>query len=277
MVWFLYVVLGILLFGLVTYGVEKYNFTKSQNIILSMIYLLIIAGIFSRIGIADFNENIFMIIVFELFCQLIYISYFLEKDFFNKEERYLTFYIFKIILAFIINQELINKVNDVFLSGEDLKIIVWLLIIVYLYQLFKDKETNNSIVKKDTVISRENIVVSFAKLKLIYDDDIAIEKESKKLVLYAIMIFNNYKRPKLFRKFDDILFRFNNKPRKLGIMQVISKKYINDYESIDIVSKKIEKLYEKKNKDIDVINSYDKDNCKEICNIYEELKKFCKF
>lgn len=277
MVWFLYVVLGILLFGLVTYGVEKYNFTKSQNIILSMIYLLIIAGIFSRIGIADFNENIFMIIVFELFCQLIYISYFLEKDFFNKEERYLTFYIFKIILAFIINQELINKVNDVFLSGEDLKIIVWLLIIVYLYQLFKDKETNNNIVKKDAVISRENIVVSFAKLKLIYDDDIAIEKESKKLVLYAIMIFNNYKRPKLFRKFDDILFRFNNKPRKLGIMQVISKKYINDYESIDIVSKKIEKLYEKKNKDIDVINSYDKDNCKEICNIYEELKKFCKF
>ncbi len=277
MIWFLYVVLGILLFGLVTYGVEKYNFTKSQNIILSMIYLLIIAGIFSRIGIADFNENIFMIIVFELFCQLIYISYFLEKDFFNKEEKYLTFYIFKIILAFIINQELINKVNDVFLSGEDLKIIVWLLIIVYLYQLFKDKETNNSIVKKDTVISRENIVVSFAKLKLIYDDDIAIEKESKKLVLYAIMIFNNYKRPKLFRKFDDILFRFNNKPRKLGIMQVISKKYINDYESIDIVSKKIEKLYEKKNKDIDVINSYDKDNCKEICNIYEELKKFCKF
>ena len=59
-------------------------------------------------------------------------------------------------------------------------------------------------------------------------------------------------------------------------MQVMSKKYINDYESIVSVCKKIDKLWGKNGKAIDVINSYDKDNSKDIGYIYNYLKEFCK-
>lgn len=275
MVWIGYAILGIVLFIFLTYGERKYQFGKRENFVFSIIYLLVVAGIFSRFGVYSFNDNIFMTFVSELFCQLIYISYFLEKEFFNKEDKYLMFYIGKIIVAFLINQELINKVSDVFLSGEDLKIIIWLVIIVYLYQFFKARDNINSTsVKKE--ISKENIVMSFAKLKLIYGEDISISDEDRKLVIYAIMILNNYKRPKIFRKLDNILFKIDNKPRELGIMQIMSKKYINDYESISSACKKIEKLYSKSNNSLEVINLYDKDNAKDIGYIYEELKKFCK-
>ena len=277
MIWIGYAILGIMLFIFLTYGEKKYQFRKRENFIFSIIYLLVLAGIFSRFGVYSFNDNIFMIVVSELFCQLIYISYFLEKDFFNKEDKYLMFYIGKIVVAFLINQELINKVSDVFLSGEDLKIIIWLVIIVYLYQFFGVRDNINSTsIKKDISISKENIVMSFAKLKLIYGEDISFSDEDRKLVIYAIMIFNNYKRPKVFRKIDNILFKIDNKPRKLGIMQIMSKKYINDYESISSACKKIEKLYSKSNDSFEVINLYDKDNAKDIGYIYEELKKFCK-
>lgn len=268
-----YIILGVLLFLLITYYKGKCDLTKIQVMIFSLIYLLFVAGISSRVGGYQFNEDIFMVIVVEAICQLIYISYFLEKNFFNKEDKYLSFYVVKIILAFFINQELINKVKDVFLSGDDFKIIIWLCIIVYLYQFFKGRESIHKTDKKETVISKESIALSFTKLKLIYGENIASDR---KLVIYAIMIFNHYKRPKVFRIIDSISFKITNKPRKLGIMQVMSKKYINDYESIDIVSKKIDKLYEKNKDDIKVINLYDKSNGKEIQYIYEEVRKFCK-
>ena len=209
-----------------------------------------------------------------LFCQLIYISYFLEKDFFNKEDNYCTFYIVKIVSCFLLNQELINKVDDVFLTGDNLKLVVWLLIIVYVYKFFKIKD--NDSIKKDMNVSKDRVAVAFAKLKIMYCDDISVSNDDEKLVIYAIMIFNNFLRPKVFRRVDNLLFKLNNKPRKLGIMQVMSKKYINDYESIVSVCKKIDKLWGKNGKAIDVINSYDKNNCKDIEYIYNYLKEFCK-
>lgn len=275
MTWIIYIIFGILLFFLLIICGRKYNFTKINNIIFTIIYLLIISGIFIRCGFNNINENIFMIGVVELFCQLIYISYILDKDFFNKSDKYFSFYIIKVVLLFIINKELINKVSDVFLSGNDLKIIIWLLLIVYLYQFFKERDIKITY-KSDDNISRENIIMSYAKLKLKYEEDIVISGDNKKLVIYSIMIFNNYNKPSFFRKIDNILFKFDNKPRKLGIMQIKSKKYINDYESIVSAIKKIEKLYEKSKKDNEVISLYDKENSKDILYIYDELKKFCK-
>ncbi len=275
MIWVGYILFGVLLFILSIIFNNKYSISRRENIVFSLIYLLIISGVFSRIGVVSFNENIFMVVVVELFCQLFYINYFLEKDFFNKDDKNFSFYMIKIVLAFLLNQELINRVSSVFLSGEELKIIVWLLVIVYLYQFFKGKETTNNI-SKESAISKESIALSFAKLKLAYGDDISVSNESLKLIIYSIMIFNNYKRSKVFRKIDSILFRINNKPRKLGVMQVMSKKYINDYESIVLAIKKIEKIYSKNKDYIEVINLYDKNNSKEICYIYDELSKFCK-
>lgn len=274
MIWFGYIILGVLLFILNVYCKEKYKFNKKDNFIFSIIFMLVVAGVCSRSGLDKFNENIFIILVCELFCQLIYISYFLEKDFFNKEDNYCTFYIVKIVSCFLLNQELINKVDDVFLTGDNLKLVVWLLIIVYVYKFFKIKD--NDSIKKDINVSKDRIAVAFAKLKIMYGDDISVSNDDEKLVIYAIMIFNNFLRPKVFRRVDNLLFKLNNKPRKLGIMQVMSKKYINDYESIVTVCKKIDKLWCKNGKAIDIINSYDKDNSKDIGYIYNYLKEFCK-
>lgn len=268
----LYAFLGVVLFFLINYFTSRYNFDKKDNIVFSLIFLIIVAGISYRIGLVNFNEDIFMIIFFESFIQLFYANYFFGS---NKTDKYISFYICKILLAFFINFEFINKVDDVFLVGDELKIIIWLLIIGYLYQFFNGNKTlKSSIEKKST--SKEYIILSFAKFKIIYDDDIVMKDESKKLIIYSIMIFNNYMRPRFFRVFDNLIFKLNNKPRKLGIMQVMSKKYINDYDSIIFVIKKIEKLCDKVKTDRDVFSLYDKDNAVMLCFIYDQLMKFCK-
>lgn len=269
-----YIIFGVILFILDLFLSSKYKFNKREKVIFTVLYILVISGIFSRMRLINFNKDIFLIVVVELFCQLFYSNYILEKDVFNKNDNFFSFYFIKIILVFFINRELINKVKDVFLSGDDLKTIIWLLVIVYIYQFFKDRDVPLKSDEKN--ISKESIVLAFARLKLKYEEDISLNDDNQKLVVYSIMIFNNYMRSKLFRKLDSIIFRINNKPRKLGIMQIMTKKYINDYESIVMACKKIDKLYVKNKNDLDVIALYDKDHSKDICLIYNELKKFCK-
>ena len=269
-----YIIFGVILFILDLFLSSKYKFNRQEKVIFTILYVLCISGVFSRMGLINFNKDIFLIVVVELFCQLFYSNYILEKDVFNKNDNFFSFYFIKIILVFFINRELINKVKDVFLSGDDLKTIIWLLVIVYIYQFFKDRDVTLKSDEKN--ISKESIVLSFARLKLKYEDDISLNDDNQKLVVYSIMIFNNYMRTRLFRKLDSIIFRINNKPRKLGIMQIMTKKYINDYESIVMACKKIDKLYVKNKNDLEVIALYDKDHSKEIGLIYNELKKFCK-
>lgn len=269
-----YIIFGVVLFILDLFLSSKYKFNRREKVIFTILYILVISGVFSRMGLINFNKDIFLIVVAELFCQLFYSNYILEKDVFNKNDNFFSFYFIKIILVFFINRELINKVKDVFLSGDDLKTIIWLLVIVYIYQFFKDRDVTLKSDEKN--ISKESIVLSFARLKLKYEDDISLNDDNQKLVVYSIMIFNNYMRTRLFRKLDSIIFRINNKPRKLGIMQIMTKKYINDYESIVMACKKIDKLYVKNKNDLEVIALYDKDHSKEIGLIYNELKKFCK-
>ena len=277
--WIGYLLIGLILFLVINFLKERYNFTRIEGLIFSIIFTLIIAGFCSRLGFNKFNDNIFLVLVFKFILELIYDIYFLEEDYFNREDSNVKWAVLEIVLMFILNQDLINKVDDVFLSGENLKMIVWLFIVGYVYNFYKN---NKSIIvgvnSTEKSISREKIVVSYAKLKLNYDEDIVVKSDKTRLIIYTIMIFNNYKRPAFLRRIDNIIFKVKGTSRKLGIMQVKSKKFITDLDSINIVIKKMLKLEEKyKGKDNykEILTGYDKENSEKLIYIYDVLKKFC--
>lgn len=277
--WIGYLLIGLILFLVINFLKERYNFTRIEGLIFSIIFTLIIAGFCSRLGFNKFNDNIFLVLVFKFILELIYDIYFLEEDYFNREDSNVKWAVLEIVLMFILNQELINKVDDVFLSGENLKMIVWLFIVGYVYNFYKN---NKSIIvgvnSTEKSISREKIVVSYAKLKLNYDEDIVVKSDKTRLIIYTIMIFNNYKRPAFLRRIDNIIFKVKGTSRKLGIMQVKSKKFITDLDSINIVIKKMLKVEEKyKGKDNykEILTGYDKENSEKLIYIYDVLKKFC--
>lgn len=275
-IWIGYVLLGLGLFILINYLKDRYSLTRIQSLVFTLFLVLVVSGLFLRIGSFKFNENIFLIVVFKFIIELIYNIYFLEEDYFNKEDSNVKWAIIEVILMFILNQELINKVNDIFLTGEDLKLLIWIFVLGYIYNFYKNSSLVNKVnIKSKKSMTRENIVVSYAKMKLYFDEDISIKDEKLKLIIYSIMILNNYERPKILRRFDNFIFKINGKSRKLGIMQVKSKKFITDEESIEVVSKKISKLNDKKSTYKDIFKGYDKDNSERYIYVYEELEKFC--
>lgn len=279
--WLFYILCGLFLFVFLLLFRRKFRISNFQSIVFSILFMLIISGFCSKYGFNRLNINIFLVFVFEMIFRLVYYSYILEKDFFDKSENNLMYYVILIILGYLLNMNFINKVSYVFLSSEDLRIITWFVMFIFIYQFLKDNEMFKKVEVKDErrPLSDQGIFVSYARLKSKYNKDINYENKDICNIMYAIMIYENYKRPKFYRNIDNFRFRFDGGAKKLGIMQVETKRFISDDESIELVYKKISKLCDKYTvkKKIDVnkvITSYDKEDADKIINIYEKISEF---
>ena len=278
--WIFYIIMGIVIFFLMNYLDNRFSISKIDKIVLANIVVIIISEFLFKYSIR-YTENIFLIFVFMLIFDIIYSTYVIDHDFFDKDNNNILFYVGLIISGFIINQEFINRVDCVFLTGDNLRLVLWFGAFIFIYQFIRENNLlkDGNISSKKFNMSNQSIVVSYAKLKYKFLNDINYDNKDLVLVLYSIMIYENNKKSSLMRKFDNFMFRLDGNSRKLGIMQVNSKKFISDIESIDLVYKKLEKLYNKKNKTVkkinykDIIELYDKDNFDDICIIYDCICK----
>lgn len=260
--WVFYVVMGFGFFGIISYLKKKYNITKLQSFIFTLILLMVVAGLCFR-WVLNYTDDIFLIIVFMMLVDIIYTSYFTDGDFFDISEKNILYYIVLIIGAFILNQEFINKVTAVFLTGEDLRIVLWFLSIIFIYNFCN---SNKIFTKNDVSINKfmssENVLVNYVKLKHKYYDVLSDYEKDIQNIVYAVMIYENNRRSKILRNIDYFLFRINGNKRKLGIMQIESSCFISDIQSIEISCKEVSKLYNRKS------------SKKEECKAYNVIEKY---
>ncbi len=283
----IYLIASILLFFLLNY-VEKKEQDVLHYSIISSIYIIFLSGICTSLNLTKNNDAIFLVFLFELFIRIFYTNMIMELNFF-KERTYIKKYFFTFLAIFCLNTFLISKVQTVFLDLEQIKLIIWILIILYIAYLIK-KDTKMSPTKsKKQIAARENIdkfqqreyiVMQYAKLKNGYSSFVKTRYKDLIPIIYAIMIYENKNRPELFRKLDYQWYKLNGKGRKFGIMQIYSKYYIDDENSIAIAIRRLERIYYKikneKNIDKLVLNEYyKKENItKEVLFIVKEIKKF---
>lgn len=237
---FVYLLLGIFLFMILKVLNKKFNLTLIDYIVFSLIYIIAISSFYKA------SANIFLVIIFEMLINIVYTTYVKEENFF-KYNLIVRMYIILIFLAFIINKKLINTTN-INLSGEDIGILIWALIIIFIYSFFKNNDIQFNAYKVNRTDSNldntEYIVMQYAKFRNLYKDIIKIDKSLINIV-YAGMIYLNHERPLYLRKLDNFKFKIDNKKRCLGIMQIDSSKIITDYDSVLLAIKDIEKLSSK--------------------------------
>lgn len=279
--WIFYGIMGVLFFIIIGFLDKKYELSKIQKLIISIILLMIVSGICFRWAI-NYTDNIFLIFVFLMIVDIIYNTYFIERDFFDKKEANIEYYILVIIVGFFVNQEFINSVSQVFLTGEDLRIVLWFLSFVFVYSFMKEKNilVRDSSITDNRFMSSQSVLVSFAKLKHRFYDDCNFENKDLENIVYSIMILENSRRSKMLRNYDYFMFRLNGNKKKLGIMQVESKKFITDSESIELTAKNLEKLINKnksskvKMQPEKIIDSYCGNDAAYVKYIFDIVKKF---
>ena len=277
LIWLNYLIFGLILFILIHLFHEKFKIKKIDQLLLSFIYLILLAGIF--IDWKEYIENIFMVFIFALISDIIYTSYLLEKDFFDNKDDKILYYSILIIGGFILNHKYFMKVKTIFPTGDDLRIICFLLIILYLYRfvkgykILKDFEEQ----KEETfMMSDKNIMINYAKLKYEYLEELNSYPKNMQEVLLSIMIYKNSKVPRFKRKIQNIKFKITGKKQALGVMQVETSKYITDEESIEIAYKKLERLSgdKKKKNEEEIIMKYMGKEKEPVLTIYNTIKKY---
>ena len=274
--WILYVFLGIIFYFIISFIDNKYNLSKIDKIVFSIILLILVAGFFFNYLI-KYTDNLFLVFVFMMITDIIFNTYIVGRDFFDENERNIIYYIVMILIGFFVNQNFINRVSFIFPSGDDLRLVIWLLIIIYLYNFIKNKKPfGNTVIKNNKYMSVRSVLNNYSRFKYMFYDDCEHQDNDFSNILYAIMIYEDNRRSKFLRDYDNFMYKINGGKSKLGIMQVESKKFISDSESISIVYKKIAKLYDKKkNNDINKIfdDYYGYDN-QYVKYIYDIIKKF---
>ena len=279
-----YVFFAFLLFMFLNFIVKRFSLTKIQYVLFTNIFLVFLASVASYFHLNAFCDDIFIIVIFEFLIRMLYTTYLLEKDFFSKEEGILPLYLGNVVVAYLLNQFIIRQVDMVFLNPEQLKFLLWVFIILFIYHFFhrQDMVSIQNSTKKFSIVERgQYIILQYAKMKQKYGKDISVQGDMRFLI-YAIMIFENYKRPSFFRQLDYFRYQFDHVPKKQGIMQVDSKKILSDIESIEFVEKKLEKLQERKKNKKNMINSLEllkgigktQEETILIEKIYQYLKEF---
>jgi hypothetical protein len=135
--------------------------------------------------------------------------------------------------------KIIDKVDVILPDPEALRDEMWILIILFLYSVI-----NNMVFDREGTLSRKDNYIKHTHSHLKAKYNKIVSKECNNLffiqMVYSIMIYENFNRPKIIRWIEYGRFLLTRKPHTLGIMQVTSSKWINDEQSIRLAINKIQ-------------------------------------
>lgn len=243
-------ILAVPLFFLLNWFEQKKNGTTFKinltHIGVSLIYLVLVVGFLELIGLSYFTQNIFLIVFLEAIYRFIYLHYVWERESFVNRKAYFMIFVITILLAYLLDVSFLSKVETVFPDANEMKTVIWLLIILFLYLSFKD-QVRLDFMKESTITfakKKEYVVTSYAKLKMKYHNEVAKFKNKQVIPLfYAMMVYENYQHPPVVRYVRERFF--GRKQNTYGVMQILSSVPLTDLQSIEKSMDRIEQIMKK--------------------------------
>lgn len=248
---------------------------RLNQILIPSVYIIIVAALIPYV-----KENIFLIVIFELFIRNFYITNIVNQEKEISNTAFIIEGIISIALSLFIYNYFINEVDTVVPDPETLKPFIWFLIILFIYSLYRIGTKNYQEVKtlKTKKRRKEQTVLKYAKLKNQYGTTVKSKREIINNIVYSLMVYNDNKSPKLNRKLKEYKGLLTRNEVEYGILQVPSLVKISDEESIRVTINNLETQLKGITKEKDVLdkalaNYKDKE---EIINIYNEIIEFQK-
>ena len=251
---------------------------KINSIIIPSIYIIVVSALIPVV-----KENIFLIVIFEIFIRNFYITSVINRQNETGPLAFITESIVSIALSLFVYNYFIGQVETVIPNPEDIKSFVWFLIILYLVYLYS-LSTKNKVKEekaKTLQLRTEKTIMQYAKFKNKYSNIVNSKNSLINNLTYAIMIYQDYKTPKIYRNIKAYIGAVTKQETKYGIMQIPSYNRINDEDSIKITIEKFEKALKntklKETERIEMLLADIKQEEKEmIKNIYQEIIAFSK-
>ena len=251
---------------------------KINQLIIPSIYIIIISAL-----VPSIKENVFLIVIFEIFIRNFYITNVISRSNESSAISFIMENLISIGLSLFVYNYFISNVETVIPNPEDVKGFIWFLIILYTVYLYNLTTKDKKVVEKANTakIRTEKTIMQYAKFKNKYSNIIKTKNILINNLTYAIMIFEDYKTPKLYRNINAYIGAVTKKETKYGIMQIPSYERLTDEASIEMTISNFEKALKnsklKENEKIDkLLTNYKQEEKEHILLIYKTIVEFSK-
>lgn len=220
---------------------EAPAFNYIYRILSPTVYIIILSVIFYKFSLDDFVFKIYFISIYYIVFRLLFNLITNRGRLINWIRQIITDIAIILLSYLSYNSIIINRENlipDFSTFSEEL----WIIIAIFIYQVFnKVNLSSNSTIKRKNKYIKNRIL----KFKKEYDTIIREKVNNERIIalIYSIIIYEDFNRPKVIRLLENIVHKITNKPHTLGVMQVYSKKIVSDIESVKLGTDKIINCY----------------------------------
>lgn len=256
---FLHFTLGVLLFFIINWiGRHSYSvgymqismFLKVEEapafnflfrVISPIVYLFIISAVLYKIELDRFVTNIYFISIYYVGFRLVF-NLLTNRGLLMNWYRQILYWISIITISYFSYSEIIYRKENILPDFETISNELWIIILIFLFHTL-----NQIRISSDKTIKRkENYLknrLAFFKNKYSGLVNGKIDNDKLKSIVYAIMIYEDFNRPKVARLIENVRFKLTGKRHSLGLMQVQTTKFIDDRKSVELGIDKIKSAY----------------------------------
>ena len=213
------------------------------RVLTPIVYIIIVSTILYYFSLDKYVINIFLVNVYYIAFRLLF-NLFTNRGLLINWYRQFLYWGAIIILSYLTYEKLIKIKTNILPDFTTVANELWIIILIFVFQL-----TNNIRLSQDGTVKRKRNYLNSRYLHFKKKYGSIIKKTTQNEILesitYAILIYEDFNRPKLARLIENISFLLSRKPHTLGVMQVLSEKILTDRESILLGTKKIVNAYNK--------------------------------
>lgn len=213
------------------------------RVLTPIVYLIIISSTLYYFRLDKFVWNIYLVNIYYILFRLIF-NLATNRGLLLNWYRQTLYWLAIIIISYFTYEKLLKVKANILPDFSTVSNELWIIIMIFIFQVtnnlrFSQEATQN---RKDKYLKSRYQFFKKNYGQLIKD---LTKNEILESIVYSIMIYEDFNRPKIARLIENLKFRLTKKPHTLGVMQVRSDKLISDLESVKLGTQKIVSAYQK--------------------------------
>lgn len=206
------------------------------------VYLIISASVLYSLKLDRYVNQFYLVSLYYIVFRLLF-NLLTGRGLLLNWYRQILYWISILVISYFAYTKLIVSRENLLPDFTTLANELWIIILIFLFHVTNNVRlsTNGTVQRKEKYLT--TMVNSFKnKYGSIVDEKVS--NEHIKGLIYAVLVIENFNRPRLARWIEYLRYFITRKPHTLGIMQYYSFKYINDTESVILGIEKINSVYE---------------------------------
>jgi hypothetical protein len=211
------------------------------RVLTPVVYIIIVSTILYYFGLDKYVWNIFLVNVYYIVFRLLF-NLLTNRGLLLNWYRQFLYWGATVVISYFTYDKIIKVKTNILPDFTTVANELWIIILIFIFQV-----TNNIRLSQDGTEKRKQNYLKKRHnyFKILYGKNIKeiTQNEVLEAITYAIIIYEDFNRPKLARIIENIKFRITKKPHTLGVMQVSTSRLLTDSESVILGTTKIVDAY----------------------------------